>query len=71
MDKIDKVFIVLQGVLVVILMGVVLYMGISLSNKHDSEVMKAGDMYTQCVRSNYHTTPAQFYARHNYYPLCK
>lgn len=66
---IDKQILVLWLVWVVGVSIVLLI--ISWSIHHDREVMKAGDQYIECVETNFHVSPAEYYELNGSYPECK
>lgn len=40
------------------------------SENHDKAVEKASDTYVVCVETQFHMSPATYFAQHREYPVC-
>jgi len=43
---------------------------LALSDKRDEKIMKAADLYEECVRQEYGVSPSYWYQEHGEYPTC-
>ena len=40
------------------------------TNNRDAKIMKAADLYEECVRQEYGVSPSYWYQEHGEYPTC-
>lgn len=59
-----------QLILLMFAVCLVLYGAGRVLSAHDAAVEKAAQAYEACIKAEYHTTPANWYADHGVYPSC-
>ena len=61
-----------QKITLTIVIGAIIIIGLLMwSARRDEQIMKAGTEYENCIKSQYHQTPADYYVTNGSYPECK
>ena len=60
------------GMFLIVILGVIA-LGLYLHwvNGRDEKIMKAGTEYENCIKEQYHQTPADYHVTNGTYPECK
>jgi len=60
----------IKNIIIVILIIAGIVAILTWSSKKDDKIMKAADLYEECVRQEYGVSPSYWYQEHGEYPTC-